>query len=122
MAKPTQKLIPFGETPPPAQTKQYRYEPSDEALEAFERLEGWLREGRGRPVDAQAEETLRCLANALLEGKKGWHHAAEDRLKALQADPPSCVGVADAKAFDQTVEDLLDCLHEIMQTERGRGR
>lgn len=99
---------------------QWRYDPSDEALDAFERLEGWLRGTNESPVDAEAEDTLRVLAQALLAGKKGWFHAAEARLLAMQQDPPSYVTANDAKAFGQTLDHLLDHLHEIALDDRKR--
>jgi hypothetical protein len=126
MSKPTQKLLPFDDAPvppappaPPA-VKPHRYEPSDEALEAFEQLEDWQLDARGRPVDARAEETLRCLARALLDGKNGYWHAAEDRLQAMLADPPLCVQAGDAKAFADTIDELLDHLHDSLSVGRSR--
>jgi hypothetical protein len=105
------------EQPQPEPPKRpWRYEPSDEALEAFERLEGWLRGANEKPIDADAEDTLRVLSSALLQGQKGWHHAAEARLRALQEDPPAYVPNKDLMAFDETLDDLLDRLHEVMLT------
>jgi hypothetical protein len=117
---------PVEETPPPQEPeppkRPWRYEPSDEALEAFEKLEGWMRGADDKPVDADAEDTLRVLARALLQGQKRWHHAAEARLKAIQEDPPAYVPNKDLMAFDEAIDDLLDGLHEVMFVGTGKGR
>lgn len=68
------------------------------------------------------------MGEALLEGHRGWHHVAEDGLEALKLrngrndgddipDGPAPEG----RDFQQTVEDCLDELHEVMLTP-GRER
>jgi hypothetical protein len=86
--QPTQQLLPFPEetkdvtpTPPAA-----GYRPTEEARAAFSRLEGWLVGPRG-PVTELADETLPAVAKALLEGKMGYFHKAEDGLEALKLEP-----------------------------------
>jgi hypothetical protein len=85
--RPIQRLLPFDrgvvETLTPAPS--VRYEPSDDALAAFERLEEWLLDARGRPVSQIAEVALFALARALLEGKNDYWPGAEDRLESLLA-------------------------------------
>ena len=89
-----------------------RYEPCAEAIEAVKRLEGWLLSPKnGKPVSQLAEETLRGVRCALLEGKNGYLMLAEERLEALQ-ECPEMVGVTDEKIFRQDVEDVLDCMEE----------
>lgn len=111
IVKFTQKLLPFGEEPAVESAR-------DKLHSALERMEGWLLDARGRPVDDRAEETLRCLTRALLEGKNGYWHAAEDRLQAMQADPPG--HVTDHKAFAETLDELLDHLHGALSVGRSR--
>lgn len=120
--KPTQKLLPF-DAPAESHLEAVRYEPSDEARGAFERLEGWLKGPRG-PVTELAEETLRAVEKALIEGKNGWFHAAEDNLEALKLRNGKTEGddiLTGEGDFQQAVDDVLDCLHERF-VERGRDR
>ena len=73
-------------------------------LAAFERLGCWLRDPRtGKPVSDAAEETLRVLRRALVDGKNGYWHAAEESLAALLAAPPSGVKPLDDRQFCQDV-------------------
>lgn len=41
---------------------------------------------RGRPATEIGEQALRYLARALLEGQKGWWHAAEETLEVMSAN------------------------------------
>lgn len=127
--QPQQQMLPFDEvtvdtTSPPLPTAG-RYEPSDEALAAYERLEWWLCTRRG-PVTELAEETLRALAKALLEGKRGYHHQAEDGLELLKMrnqnteGPDIVLGTAAAgDDFKRDVEDVLKLLREQMLARSG---
>lgn len=119
----TQQLLPFTETTESLTLPPAPYQPSDEALAAFERLEDWLLEPHSRrPTTELAEETLRALARALLEGKLGWFHAAEDNLEVLKLrngktegdDMPADSKVDEGMCFHRAVDDVLDCLHEVM--------
>src|SRR5271166_5940241 len=106
---PAQAPLPFEEvtpvpiTPPipqqaPVPQRAVRYEPSNEALAAFQRLETWLRDPRtGKPISDEAETTLHAVTRSLLEGRNGYWHVAENRLEALLAAPPSGVKPMDEK-------------------------
>src|SRR4051812_42958155 len=119
--KPTQKFLPFADPRPESHAAAVRYEPSDDALAAYERLEEWLCTPRGPLTDVGAH-ALYALARALLEGKRGWHHAAEDALETLKLrngkadgdDIPEGIVAGKGEDFQRDVEDCLDCLHEIM--------
>jgi hypothetical protein len=127
---PAQSPLPFDEVKPvemsppipkQAQVQQrppLRYEPSDEAMAAFENVEAWLRDPRTRkPVSDAAEEALTALARSLLEGKNGWWHLAEERLEALVACPDlAAIKPTDEKQFRDAIEDALDDLHEQFKT------
>lgn len=129
--KPTQKLLPFDD--PPAESSHFRaglYDPSEEALAAFERLEAWLIHPRtNRPETELAEQTLRAVARALLEGKNGWFHAAEDYLETLKLrngktegdDISAGIVPAQGDDFHADIETLLDLLHERLSS-RDRPR
>jgi hypothetical protein len=123
---PTEPLLPFAEVkpvemaPPIPRRVSAHYQPSEAARAAFERLEGWLCDpATGKPVSAAAEETLYVLNRALLDGKNGYWHVAEDRLEALLASPPSSVRPEDEMPFRHEVDDALECLHERLK-ERVR--
>lgn len=133
MTQPTQKLlfdeVPVADAPPPvtAHAVRHRYDPSDEALAAFERLEEWLLDANGKTVTKVAEDALYALARSLLEGKRAWHHRAEDLLETLKLRngkeegddiPPGNAPASDS--FPMDVDEALDCLHEIMLVERVR--
>lgn len=122
---PSQQLIPFDSvsvdsvSPPLPATG--RYEPTEQALEAFERLEGWLCTVRG-PVTDVAAEALYALARALLEGHWGYFHKAEDCLEVLKLrngktegdDIAEGIAVHQNDNFQATVEHCLEALHEMM--------
>ncbi len=124
--KPTQQLLPFSAvtpvaiSPPLPEQVPVQYEPSAEALAAFERLEDWLLDPRTeKPRTDLAEEALRSVGKALLEGKNAWFQAAEDHLETLalrngktagEDIPPGPTPVGDD--FQRTLEGLLDHLHE----------
>ncbi len=96
------------------------YAPSAEARAAFERLEDWLLGPyTDRPRTELAEEALRSVARALIEGKNAWHHAAEDHLEALALRNGKTAGedippgpASEGEDFQHTIEELLDHLHE----------
>jgi len=125
VTKPTQKLFDF-DAPAASHAEARRYEPSEEAVTAVERLKNWLWGARG-PVTEIAEETLRAVEKTLIEGKKGWFHAAEDGLEAVKLrngktdgdDIPATVKAGED--FQRDVEDVLDAMHEMM-LGKGRGR
>lgn len=129
-ASPAQSVTVRALSPTPAVSAApsdppWRREPSDEVLAAYERLEGWLRDGGGKPVDDEAEATLYMIARALLDvpPKKSWFQAVDARLQAMQVDPPEYVKNGDLMAFDETLDDLLDHLHEVMLVPRpGQAR
>src|SRR5262245_13264177 len=128
---PKQQLIPFPEetvetTTPILPSAGYR--PSDEAAAAYDRLEAWLTGPRG-PVTELAEETLQAVARALLEGKNGYFHKAEDGLETLKLrngktdgeDIPAGIAAEQGDDFQADVEAVLDALHGQMLA-RGRVR
>lgn len=121
-SEPTQKLFSFEN--PVIESHAARYEPSDDALAAYERLECFLRDARDRPINDLAEEALRFLARAMVDTppKRAYSTIAEDRLQAIQASPDT-VGIKpqEEAEFLRAVDDCLDCLHEMMLVE-GRGR
>jgi hypothetical protein len=114
--KPVQKLLPFDA---PADlgpiSAALRHEPSADAVAAYDRLENWLLDARGRPLTELGEETLRAVGKELIEGKNGWWHKAEDNLEALKLRNGKTEG-EDIRSgegdFQQVVETVLDCLHE----------
>lgn len=118
-----QQLLPFPDVPADASppTLPTADQPTDKAVAAFARLEGWLVGPRGA-VTALAEETLRAVAMTLLEGKNGYFHAAEDGLEVLKLrngktdgdDIPVGIGGTDGDDFQGAVEVVLDCMYERM--------
>lgn len=123
--KPTQKLLPFDQ-PPATHAEGVRFQPSEDALEAFGQLKTWLCGPRG-PVTEVAGETLRAVEKALIEGKNGWFHTAEDGLEAMKLRNGRTEGddippgpIPEGRDFQQTVEDCLDAMHERMLTRGGR--
>jgi hypothetical protein len=130
MNKPTQQLLPFpDESRPQPRTRPLAssapYQPSEEALAAINRLEDWLLEPRTRKSTPLAEEVLFAVRKALLEGKNGYWHRAEDLLEALvlrngrtqgEDIPPG--PVPEGEDFLATVQELLGCLHERLS---GKG-
>ncbi len=81
--------------------------------EAFARLEGWLRDPRGRPVNDLAEGVLAATDRVLLRGWNGWSGHAEERLEALLVCP-DLVGVpaGQEREFCSDVDDVLDAMYE----------
>jgi len=117
--KLTQQHLPFSETPTEPQAKPARPEPSEDALGAIAMLETWLSDPRtGRMTDL-GRNALEAVRKALVEGKNGWWHVAENRLETLAIrngrmqgdDIPAGVKV-EGGDFQQVIEDLLDRLHE----------
>ena len=117
--KLTQRLIPFDEVI--VETASPRRQPAtEEAAAAFGRLEGWLLDVSGRPVTELAGQIHHAVRLALLEGKNGWFHAAEDLLTAAQACPDAAgVAPGDEREILKATDDLLDCLHERFAKKRG---
>ena len=73
-----------------------------------------------------AEEALRAMAKALLDGKHGWFHKVEDGLETrvplngkAEGDDIPPRRVPNGPNLQQTVEDSLDAMHERM-FDRGR--
>lgn len=99
-----------------------RYQPSAEALAAIEELEGQLADpATGRWSD-DAEETLFAVEQALGEGNNAYWHRAEDMLEALTSGEATArMQPAEARALHQTVEQLLELLHERFETT-GHGK
>lgn len=113
--KPTQQLFDFvpARIAPVSASFAARYEPPDEVLAAFERLEDFLLDACGKPVNGVTEEVLSALARALREGKNAWRDRAEELLLALQSCP-SLAGIEPTKEgeFLSSTEDLLACLRD----------
>ncbi len=133
----SQQILPFDDLPartppaaepPPAPAVDIRsYQPSSEALAALSRLEAWLADPRTGRITPLGQETLHALRQALVEGRNGWLHAAEDGLEVLAVrngrpqgdDIPTGQLPGEGADFKQTIEDLLDALHErIVARER----
>lgn len=136
-SKFTQRLLDFGAAAqrekPAARTKAQITAPtapgimSQETLEAFEQLEGWLRGPDGKTVTTTAETTLTVVRLALVAGKNGYVQRAEDLLELLQRNNGRTQGediasgeVPEGWDFHQTIETLLDALAERV-TFRGLG-
>jgi len=121
-----QPLLPFDDPPAESHAASIRYQPSQEAINAIERLKAWLTDPRTGKMTPLGEETLYALEKALVEGRNGWLLKAEDMLEVLairngQAqgdDIPGSHPPGD-RDFQQTIEDLRDCLHERVV---GKGR
>lgn len=130
--RPAQKLIPFDEvavarvSPPVAPGLD---DPAEDARAAFERLQEWLLDARGRPVTDLAGDALRAVAKALLEGRNGWSHHAEDALEALKLrngkaegdDIPPGARAGPDENFHRDVDGCLGALHAQMLAN-GRER
>jgi hypothetical protein len=88
--KPAQKFLPFDEvtvnevSSPLPEACRKPSEPSNEARASFEPLEVWLLDVRGRSQTELAEQTLRAVGKALIEGENGWIQTAEDGLESLR--------------------------------------
>lgn len=117
--KPVQQLFDFDAAAGP-RAEAVRYKPSRVAVDALGRLESWLKDPRTGRMSSVAEEAVEAVRRALLEGKNGWWHKAEDELEALRLrngpvrgdDVPAGVTGDGGPDFHEAVEDLLDCLRE----------
>jgi hypothetical protein len=128
MAKPfTQQLFSFDDPPKESSSSLVPYQPSQEARAAFHDLEFWLSDARGRPMTEMAEETLIAVRKAILEGKHGFLHKAEDLLLALQLrnglstgdDIPNGKTPTEGDSIHKTVEAVLDELGEMTKRHRS---
>jgi len=123
-----QPLLPFddplaempAEPPPLSHAEGVRYQPSEEALTALERLQAWLTDPLTGKASPLGQEALDALDKALVEGRNGWLLKAEDTLEALAVrngrhqgdDIPAGQQLGEGPDFQQTIEDVLDALQE----------
>jgi hypothetical protein len=88
----------------------------------------WLTDPRTGKMTPEGKDALMAVRKALVEGKNGWWHIAEDRLETLLLrngrthgdDIPAGVTV-EGGYFQRSVDDVLDCLHERL-VSRGNAR
>ncbi len=124
----SQKPLPFDdppaespvvESPPTASVDVESCDPAPEALAALDRLEAWLTDPRSGRMNYLGQEAMLALRRSLEEGRKGWIQAAEDALETLALrnglwegdDIPGGQHLAAGPDFQETVRELLDCLH-----------
>lgn len=130
MTKPTQKLLDFdaaGDVPGETVSPSAISGPDQEAFEVYDRLADWLCDARGNPVTALGYEVIDTLNKALLDGKRGYTHRAEDLLETLKLrngrtegdDIVQGLSLEEGANFHADVDDVLDLLHERMFA-RGR--
>jgi hypothetical protein len=111
---------PSAEPPPATAVEVASYEPSPEALAALDRLEAWLTDPRTGKASPLGREALDAVEKALVDGRNSWLHAAEDALQGLAMrngrthgeDIPSGQRPGEGADFHETIEELLDDLHQ----------
>jgi hypothetical protein len=121
--KLTQQLFDF-DTPRPVESTPAppatRHQPDEETMSAIRQLEEWLTDPRtGKAVTDLGEEAMFAVRMALVEGKNGYVHRAEDLLEALalrngrsSGDDIALGPALEDGDFQATVEELLDALAE----------
>jgi hypothetical protein len=120
--KYVQRLLPFDEAPAESRMESVRWQPSPEAQAAVARLKAWLTDPRTGRMTAFAEEAVDAVKKAVAEGKNSYFHKAEDMLDTLALwnervhgeNIPVSLTPGERQSFHETVEELLDCLHEQM--------
>jgi hypothetical protein len=116
----TQRLLPFDEAPAESHMESVRWQPSSEALDALDRLENWLTDPRTHRMTAFAEEAIDAVRKAVAEGKNSYMLKAESTLETLafwnerahSEEIPRGLTATEREDFDDTVQELLDCLQE----------
>ena len=120
MAKRFTKLLLFDPPPKDRPADPPRHQPSEEALAAFGELESWLTGPRGRATTELAEDALAAVRKALVEGKHGYRHKAEDGLEALPWRNGVAAGdgvptghrAGAGESFHQAAEEVLRLLRQ----------